>query len=140
MALTVVVDANVFVALVVEESLTPAARRFFSQPLEIHIPYLCVAEVGHGILKHFRRGRYEISRAYSAFELFLNIPKTVHAPNQSFSMDDFRACATSNLGTGDYQYVRLAGQLAIPLVTSDRGLFANAKSQINILDLRNLPD
>jgi predicted nucleic acid-binding protein len=133
-----VVDANFFIAMLVEEHFSFAAKALVGQGLVAHVPYNCPAEVGQGLLKHHRRGFITATKAIDSFELFSEFPKTVHSAPRWFDPESFARCVKFSLSTGDYQYIFLAETLGLPVITADRGIIANAKSLVEIIDLRTL--
>jgi len=138
MPLTAVVDANFFISLLIEENVSKAVRELVSDGLDAHVPYNCATEVGQALLKHHRRGFISASKARECFELFLESLKTTHDVPQLFGSEPFARCLTFNLSTGDYQYILLAENLRLPLVTADRGIIVNAKSLVKVIDLLSL--
>ncbi len=115
----IVVDTNVLVAFVFKGDLHQTARAVFFRDRQWHAPTIWLSEFRNVVVTHLRTGLLEPARGvrgmYSARRIITSV--------RTHSMEDdavIRIAIPSRCTAYDCEYVALAQQLRVPLITWDR--------------------
>jgi predicted nucleic acid-binding protein len=116
----VVIDASVLLRLVLDQS----SRAFaVIHDNELTAPALIVPETTNGLAMQVRFRALDPGRAAALMAECLALPIQL-VPDTVLSVDALSAAAQLRLTAYDAEYVILAGQLGVPLVTADQRLAA----------------
>lgn len=114
----IVVDANVVVHYALDTPQTRAARQTWDADSDWNVPPLWRSEFRNAVAKYMRSGDLTLRRALDAIEL---AEETLF--DNEHAVDSVRVMelvANSACSAYDCEYVALALQLGVPLVTADR--------------------
>jgi predicted nucleic acid-binding protein len=114
----IVVDTNVLTYLVLPGDGTEAARRAFRQDPVWAAPLLWQSELRNVLAGYLRRGELDLAAAADAVEIAAGLVE-----GAQFQVDTrrvLRLVAASSCSAYDCEFVALAEELSVPLVTSDR--------------------
>lgn len=116
----IVVDANIVAYWLIEGEYTSLARQLYeNEPVWI-VPALCRHELSNVIASYVRHGGMnadDVSRVWESLESLIE--------GREYEVDlcqVIRVAADNNLGAYDSQYLNLAMNLDIPLITQDKKL------------------
>jgi len=121
MALEAVVDASVFLSLLIPEELSANAVRFFASGPIVYVPYHCELEVMHVLLKKVRQKLIPRETAVNLFRIFDEMPKQIEGGcwDGRATLDWYLDVEISPF---DMQYYSLSSSLNLPLVSADQRL------------------
>jgi predicted nucleic acid-binding protein len=114
----IVVDANILVALLIPGPRMAEAETLFEREPGWAAPFLCLSEFRNVLVGYVRRGEIPPARARalaSAAEDLLKEREFRVASDQVLERAEASGCTAY-----DCEYVVLAEELGVPLVTSDR--------------------
>jgi predicted nucleic acid-binding protein len=118
----IVVDANVLVASVVSLPRTADVRRLRSVDGDWHAPILWRSELRHVLTRLARQGSLGRGQAETALRrLAADMLGKEHQPD---NVEALRIAIRSRLSAYDAEYVVVAQELGVPLVTSDEDVLA----------------
>lgn len=122
----IVVDTNIVVYLLVPGHLSRAAEAVFRRDSAWAAPFLWRSEFRNVLALYLRRGMLTLEEALSTMEKaeLLLQSRTYEIK----SREVLRLAAESGCSAYDCEFVALAQDLSVPLVTSDRKLAAKFKS------------
>ncbi|MGH9474301.1 MAG: type II toxin-antitoxin system VapC family toxin [Terriglobales bacterium] len=114
----IVVDTNVIAYVLIENEFTPAARRLAENEAAWHAPHLWRSEMRNVVIGEMRRGRISGSEAVRTMQ---RAEALMSGRSHMVSTGTVLALAgRSRCSAYDLEFVALAEQLGVPLVTMDR--------------------
>ncbi len=116
----IIVDTNVVIYLLVESEYTESAIEIKRRDRKWVAPYLWRSEFRNVMMGYIRRGSLDVPKAIKLCELAERQVQTRHVDGSRVMELVFG----SNCTAYDCEFVSLAEQLSIPLVTSDKKLLA----------------
>jgi predicted nucleic acid-binding protein len=119
----IVVDASVAAKWLIREYDSDRAVELLSGACELHVPDLCIAEIGNMLWKRVRRGDITSEHAMKAVLVASELPAEIH-PHSSLVARAFHIAQDTNLTVYDALYVALAESLETELITADNRLAA----------------
>jgi predicted nucleic acid-binding protein len=119
MALEAVVDASVFLALLLEEELTQNAERLFLNGIIMHVPELCDYEIAHVLGKKIRGKQISRSDGVELFNRYQQLAPRYFESLCDYSLEHFEAALDCAISPYDHGYILLSHHLNLPLVSAD---------------------
>jgi predicted nucleic acid-binding protein len=116
----IVADANLFAYLLLPGDLTSSARRVLTRDPVWAAPLLWRSEIRNVLLGALRKRRLALQDAVEAVEVAAELVRGREYTVQS--SDVLRLAQGSGCSAYDCEYVALAQDLGVPLVTADREL------------------
>ena len=114
----IVVDANVVVYLALDTPQRQTARQILDADSDWHVPYLWLSEFRNAVTQYMRSGELTLRGALDAIDFAEEtLFRKEHAVDSVRVMELVEGSACSAY---DCEYVALALQLGVPLVTADR--------------------
>ena len=118
----IVVDANVLLYLHVKGDQTASAERVYEKDPNWFAPRLWRSEFRHALWLHLRRGNLNMERSLDAMH---RAERMMEHRQLDVSSDSILRLATdSGCSAYDCEYVSLAQDLSVPLVTADAELLS----------------
>jgi predicted nucleic acid-binding protein len=121
----IVADTNVIAYLLLEGPFTPEARAVYEKDPEWVAPLFWRSEFRNVLIVLLRRGLLSLDDALSTMDRAERLMK-----GEGYQIDSarvLRLAADSGCSAYDCEFVALAQDLGVPLVTSDRGLIEKFK-------------
>jgi len=116
----IVADTNLLAYLLIEGEQTDSARRALAKDPEWYVPKLWIHEYRNVLVNYMRHGRMNLDSAQDRFR----VAETIIAGRiMEVATASILACAARYaISAYDAEYVCLAAELSVPLVTADRKL------------------
>lgn len=122
----IVADTNLTLYLVVRSPLTAEAVAVYQKDSEWIAPPLWRSEFRNALAFYMRRGLLALDDAIAKMQAADSIVRSREF--EVFSSQVLRLAASSGCSAYDCEFVALAQDLAVPLVTSDREVLAKFKN------------
>lgn len=122
----IVADTNLIVQLLVKGEWTEPAEKVFEKDPEWVAPLLWRSEFRNALAVYLRRGRLALEKAIQLMEKAEFLIQGREFPVSSENV--LNLAATSGCSAYDCEFVALARELGVPLVTSDQKLLAQFPS------------
>jgi predicted nucleic acid-binding protein len=119
----VVADANIFLAVVLNESEKRTIIEH-TKDMELISPEVLPYEVGNALIALLKRKRLQKEQIIKSFEIFNEIPVLLYSVDIGNAIEI--ACQF-NIYAYDAYYLELAQRLHLPLLTLDKQMKNNAK-------------
>lgn len=136
-----VVDASVAVKWLIPEEHSECAMKllddWFEEGLELNAPKLLRLEVTNALTKYVERRVIDAEKAQEGFEIFREIMLSYVEEDWPLIEDALKASMSTGLSIYDAVYFALAKRLEATLITADRRLVEQVKSEINVEDIRD---
>jgi len=116
----IVADANLIAYLILPGERTQQAEAVLLKDSLWVVPLLCSSELRSVVSRYVRDGTLTLAQGAAAMERALGLIAGREAPVDSRSVLDL--AQRSGCSTYDCEYVALAGDLGVPLVTSDKAV------------------
>ncbi len=122
----IVADTNVIAYFLIKSSLTPAARAVYQKDPDWIAPVLWRSEFRNVLIQSLRRALLSLDEVLTIMNRAEGLMK-----DNGYRMDSsrvLRLAASSGCAAYDCEFVALALDLGVPLVTEDRALIEKFKS------------
>ena len=116
----IIVDTNIIIYLLIESEYTESAIAIKRRDRQWVAPYLWRSEFRNVLMGYIRRSSFDLAKGIKLFELAERHVESRHVDGSRVMELAFR----SNCTAYDCEFVSLAEQLSVPLVTSDKKLLA----------------
>ena len=114
----IVVDTNVVVYLTLDTPQRQTSRQIRDADSDWHVPYLWLSEFRNAVAQYMRSGDLTLRGALNAIEVAEEM--LLGKEHEVDSVRVMELVANSACSAYDCEYVALALQLGVPLVTADR--------------------
>lgn len=136
-----VVDASVAVKWLIPEEHSENAMRLLESwlegGLELNAPGLLRLEATSALNKYVERGIIDAGKAREGFEILRQVALDYHEEDWQLIEEALKASLTTDLTIYDAVYFVLAKSLEATLITADKGLINEVKSEIEVEDIKD---